>query len=168
MAAAGLCHSDDHIATGDLPVPPEAFPMAGGHEGAGVVEEVGRDTPGWSVGDKVVLSFLPACGFCRWCASGMHNLCDNGARILSGVREDGTRRMSLDGRPVGQGAGIATFSELSTVAVQSAIKMPGRRAARRGRADQLRCHHRLGVGGEVGRRRARATSSSSWGSAGSG
>jgi NDMA-dependent alcohol dehydrogenase len=124
MAAAGLCHSDDHIATGDLPVPPGALPMAGGHEGAGIVAEVGPDTPGWTVGEKVVLSFLPACGFCRWCASGMHNLCDNGSRILSGVREDGSRRMSLDGRPVGQGAGIATFSELSTVAVQSAIKCP--------------------------------------------
>ncbi|MGY1773960.1 NDMA-dependent alcohol dehydrogenase [Blastococcus sp. SYSU D00813] len=124
MAAAGLCHSDDHITTGDLPAPPEAFPMAGGHEGAGVVEEVGPNTPGWSVGDRVVLSFLPACGFCRWCASGMHNLCDNGARVLSGVREDGTRRMSLDGQPVGQGAGIATFSELSTVAVQSAVRCP--------------------------------------------
>jgi NDMA-dependent alcohol dehydrogenase len=124
MAAAGLCHSDDHILTGDLPVPPGALPVAGGHEGAGVVEEVGPETAGWKVGDKVVLTFLPACGVCRWCASGMQNLCDNGARILSGVREDGTRRMSLDGKPVGQGAGVATFSELSTVSVQSAVKCP--------------------------------------------
>ena len=54
VTACGLCHSDDHIATGDLPAPPEAFPMAGGHEGAGVVEEVGEDTPGRAVGDKVV------------------------------------------------------------------------------------------------------------------
>jgi NADPH:quinone reductase-like Zn-dependent oxidoreductase len=50
MAAAGLCHSDDHILTGDLPVPPEALPIIGGHEGAGVVAEVGPNTPGWKVG----------------------------------------------------------------------------------------------------------------------
>ena len=124
MAAGGLCHSDDHIVTGDLPVPDGALPLAGGHEGAGVVEEVGPDTPGWKVGDRVVLSFLPMCGLCRWCASGMQNLCDNGALVLAGVRLDGTRRMSLDGRPVGQAAGVATFSELSTVSVQSAVRCP--------------------------------------------
>ena len=124
MAAAGLCHSDDHIVTGDLPLPAGALPMAGGHEGAGVVAEVGPNTPGWAAGDRVVLTFLPMCGLCRWCASGMQNLCDNGARVLSGVREDGSRRLTLDGKPVGQAAGVATFSEWSTVSVQSAVKCP--------------------------------------------
>ncbi len=124
MAAAGLCHSDDHILTGDLPIPLEALPLAGGHEGAGIVEEVGPNTPGWAVGDRVVLTFLPMCGLCRWCASGMQNLCDNGALILAGVRVDGSRRMSLDGKAIGQAAGVATFSEWSTVSVQSAIKIP--------------------------------------------
>ncbi len=124
MAAAGLCHSDDHIVTGDLPLPPGALPMAGGHEGAGVIAEVGPNTPGWAVGDRIVLTFLPMCGLCRWCASGMQNLCDNGARVLSGVREDGSRRMTLDGKAVGQAAGVATFSEWSTVDVQSAVKCP--------------------------------------------
>src|SRR3974377_1218053 len=85
MAAAGLCHSDDHVATGDLPLPPGALPMAGGHEGAGVVEEVGQNTRGWHAGDRVVLTFLPMCGLCRWCASGMQNLCDNGALVLAGA-----------------------------------------------------------------------------------
>jgi NDMA-dependent alcohol dehydrogenase len=124
MAAAGLCHSDDHIVTGDLPVPPGALPIAGGHEGAGVVEEVGPNTPGWNVGDHVVLTFLPVCGTCRWCASGMQNLCDNGARVLTGVREDGTSRMTWDGRRVGQAAGVSTFSERSTVSVASAVRCP--------------------------------------------
>ena len=124
MVGAGLCHSDDHILTGDLPVPPGALPMAGGHEGAGVVADVGPNTPGWAAGDRVVLTFLPMCGLCRWCASGMQNLCDNGARVLSGVREDGSRRLSLGGKPVGQAAGVATFSEWSTVSVQSAVKCP--------------------------------------------
>jgi NDMA-dependent alcohol dehydrogenase len=123
MAAAGLCHSDDHVVTGDLQMPPGALPMAGGHEGAGVVEEVGPNTPGWKVGDHVVLTFLPMCGLCRWCASGMQNLCDDGALVLAGVRLDGTHRMSLDGAPIGQGAGISTFSERSTVSVRSAVKI---------------------------------------------
>ncbi|MDT3441542.1 MULTISPECIES: NDMA-dependent alcohol dehydrogenase [unclassified Pseudofrankia] len=124
MAAAGLCHSDDHAATGDLPLPEGSLPMAGGHEGAGFVEAVGPNTPGWKVGDRVVLSFLPMCGLCRWCASGLQNLCDNGARVLSGGRADGSRRMRLDGRAVSQAAGVATFSELTTVSVQSAVHCP--------------------------------------------
>jgi Zn-dependent alcohol dehydrogenase len=60
MAAAGLCHSDAHMTSGELPLP--KLPVVGGHEGAGVVEEVGPDTPGWKVGDHVVVCFVPACG----------------------------------------------------------------------------------------------------------
>ncbi len=122
MMAAGLCHSDDHVATGALPF--AGLPIAGGHEGAGIVEEVGPDTQGWSVGDHVVLSFLPACGLCRWCASGMQNLCDSGAGILGGTRADGSFRMSSDSVPVRQMAGISTFSQWSTVSVLSAVKCP--------------------------------------------
>ena len=77
MAASGLCHSDDHIATGDVPV--GVYPFCGGHEGAGVVEKVGPNTVGFEVGDHVIFSFMPGCGRCRWCASGMQNLCDLGA-----------------------------------------------------------------------------------------
>ncbi|MBL7496655.1 NDMA-dependent alcohol dehydrogenase [Frankia sp. CNm7] len=122
MVAAGLCHSDDHVATGDMPLT-GAIPLVGGHEGAGIVEAVGPNTQGWEVGDHVVLPFLPSCGRCRWCASGMQNLCDNGARTLSGAREDGTSRHTLDGRPLGQMAGISTFSEYSTLSVNSAVKV---------------------------------------------
>ena len=113
MVASGLCHSDDHVATGDIPV--GIYPFAGGHEGAGIVEQVGPNTPGCEVGDHVVLSFLPGCGRCRWCASGMQNLCDLGANLLNGCRADGSYRMSLDGQPVGQMCGISTFSEHTVV-----------------------------------------------------
>jgi Zn-dependent alcohol dehydrogenase len=122
--ASGLCHSDDHIATGDMPVP--TYPFCGGHEGAGVVEKVGAGTPGWEVGDHVVFSFIPGCGRCRWCASGMQNLCDLGANLLTGARfQDPTSfRLHLDdGSPVGQMCGIGTFSEHTTVNVDSAIKV---------------------------------------------
>ena len=124
MAASGLCHTDDHIATGDIPM--GTYPVAGGHEGAGVVEAVGPNTPGWSVGDHVVLSMLPSCGRCHWCATGMQNLCDLGANTLNGARFDdpGSFRLhTTDGVPVGQMCGISTFVEHSLVSVQSAVKI---------------------------------------------
>jgi NDMA-dependent alcohol dehydrogenase len=122
MVASGLCHSDDHLTTGDLQL--GHYPIAGGHEGAGIIEEVGPDTPEWRVGDRIVMSFLPGCGRCRWCASGMQNLCDSGARTLDGTRADGSFRMSLDGRGVGQMSGLATFSQWSTVSALSAVHCP--------------------------------------------
>lgn len=121
MVASGLCHSDDHYVTGDVKV--QKLPFAGGHEGAGVVEAVGPHTPGWEVGDQVVLSFLPACGRCRWCASGQQNLCDLGANIETGCREDGSFRLSRGGEPVGQMGGLSTFCERTVVDVRSAIKV---------------------------------------------
>jgi S-(hydroxymethyl)glutathione dehydrogenase/alcohol dehydrogenase len=121
MAASGLCHSDDHLASGDMRV---SSPMAGGHEGAGVVEEVGPDTEGWQAGDRVVLAFLPACGRCRWCASGWQNLCDSGIHTLTGQRPDGSWRIRLDGEPIAQMSGISTFSQWSTVSALSAIRCP--------------------------------------------
>jgi S-(hydroxymethyl)glutathione dehydrogenase/alcohol dehydrogenase len=99
--------------------------LCGGHEGSGVVVEVGANTPGWAAGDHVVFAFIPACGRCRWCAEGKQNLCNLGATIRLGSRfEDPTSfRMSLDGEPVAQMCGISTFSELTTVSVNSAVKV---------------------------------------------
>ncbi|HEY4332293.1 MAG TPA: NDMA-dependent alcohol dehydrogenase, partial [Ilumatobacteraceae bacterium] len=122
MMASGLCHSDDHVAKADVPF--DIFPAVGGHEGAGIVERVGPNTPGWTPGEHVVLTFLPSCGRCRWCASGMQNLCDNGATIMAGTRTDGSYRMTENGKPVGQFSGISTFSQWSTVSVLSAVKIP--------------------------------------------
>jgi NDMA-dependent alcohol dehydrogenase len=124
MVASGLCHSDDHLATGDIPV--AVYPIVGGHEGAGIVESVGPNTPGWEVGDHVVFSFLPGCGRCRWCASGKQNLCDLGATLLVGSRfsdPESFRFHTADGAPVAQMCGLGTFSEVTTVDVNSAIKV---------------------------------------------
>lgn len=122
MVAAGLCHSDDHYVKGDTPAP---LPLAGGHEGAGIVTEVGPNTPGWSEGDHVVMSFLPACGRCRWCASGQQNLCDMGRFLRDGTREDGSFRLSLPGddRNLAQMCGISTFSKHTVIDVAAAIKV---------------------------------------------
>lgn len=123
MVATGLCHSDDHHATGDMRV--GILPFAGGHEGSGIVEAVGPGTEGYREGDHVVFSFLPACGRCRWCATGHQNLCDLGASLGTNARaEDPTSfRLSLDGEPVGQMCGLSTFCEYTTVSVASAVKI---------------------------------------------
>ncbi len=122
MVAAGLCHSDDHYAKADTVAP---LPLAGGHEGAGIVVGVGPNTPGWQEGDHVVMSFLPACGRCRWCASGQQNLCDMGRYLRDGTREDGSFRMSHPGHDhnIAQMCGISTFSEHTLIDVAAAIKV---------------------------------------------
>jgi NDMA-dependent alcohol dehydrogenase len=125
LAASGMCHSDDHLATGDIPV--AHYPMAGGHEGAGIVTAVGANTKGFKEGDHVVFSFLPACGRCRWCASGMSYLCDLGAGLLIGARFDDPesfRFSTPDGEAIGQMCGIGTFSGVTTVNYESAVKIP--------------------------------------------
>jgi NDMA-dependent alcohol dehydrogenase len=123
LVASGLCHSDMHVSTNDAPV--GNYPMCCGHEGAGVVVEVGPHTKGWKEGDHCLFSMLPACGKCRWCARGMQNLCNLGATLLDGCRPDDPTsfRMSMEGKSVGQYCGISTFSEYTTVATSSAIKI---------------------------------------------
>ena len=125
MAAAGLCHSDYHLVSGDSTL--QHLPMVGGHEGTGVVEAVGPNTPGWAVGDKVVFSWIPSCGKCRWCNTGKTNLCNLGQYLLRGSRFDDidSYRLALpDGTPVGQMCGLGTFSEHTVVDVDSTIKLP--------------------------------------------
>lgn len=118
--ATGLCHSDEHIHAGDLPAP---LPMVGGHEGAGVVEEVGPGVSTLKPGDHVVASFLPACGRCRWCATGHQNLCDLGAMIMTGTQVDGTYRRRARGQDVGVVALLGTFAEFGTVPEASVVKI---------------------------------------------
>ena len=123
MGASGLCHSDDHHATGDMKI--GKLPFAGGHEGAGVIDAVGPHTSGFAEGDHVVFSFLPSCGRCRWCATGHQNLCELGASIATNARWDDPTsfRLSLDGEPTGQMCGLSTFCEHTTVSVASAVRI---------------------------------------------
>jgi NDMA-dependent alcohol dehydrogenase len=138
MAVAGVCHSDDHFATGDSvpsddlvaimkaagqPVP-EWFPMLGGHEGAGVVEDVGPEVTALKPGDHVAMSFIPACGSCRWCATGQSFLCDVGADIYSkNMTTDHTPRRHLDGEPLMAMMQVGTFSEYVVASERSLIKV---------------------------------------------
>jgi len=133
--AAGLCHSDEHMVTGDM-VPPEEvwplmgiddmWPVVGGHEGAGVIAEVGPGVTSVSVGDHVSASFVPSCGRCRYCSTGRQNLCDAGAgAFLKGMITDGTSRHHLaDGSadPMLY-AKLGTFSKYSCVSEDQVIKV---------------------------------------------
>ncbi len=118
--ATGLCHSDEHVRTADLPTP---LPMVGGHEGAGIVQEVGPGVPGLAPGDHVVASFLPSCGRCRFCSTGQQNLCDLGALIMTGAQLDGTYRRRARGQDVGAMALVGTFSQYGTVPEASVVKI---------------------------------------------
>lgn len=132
--AAGMCHSDEHLVTGDM-VPPQEywelmgikdfFPMIGGHEGAGVVVEVGPGVTDLAVGDHVSASFVPSCGRCRYCSSGRQNLCDLGSQtFIGGMITDGTHRhFQKNGEPVTLMAKLGTFSEYACVATNSLIKI---------------------------------------------
>lgn len=120
LAASGLCHSDEHLRTGDIPIP---FPVVGGHEGAGVVEAVGSNVTSVSPGDHVVLAFIPACGVCRYCSEGHSNLCDLGAGIILGPQLDGTYRFHARGEAVGQMCLLGTFSPYTVVPEASVVKI---------------------------------------------
>jgi NDMA-dependent alcohol dehydrogenase len=131
--AAGLCHSDEHLVTGDMVAPeevrvaqglPDMFPIIGGHEGAGVVVEVGEGVTTLQPGDHVSASFIPACGRCRFCVTGHTNLCDLGAKVFApGQISDGTDRHRVRGRGVGVLAKVGTFSEYCVVHESSAVKV---------------------------------------------
>ena len=133
MAAAGLCHSDEHLVTGDMVIsgPTRAvlglddpFPMIGGHEGAGVVIEVGPGVTSLRPGDHVAGSFVPSCGRCRWCVTGRSPLCDLGAQVMAlGQITDGTSRHFCRGQALNTMAKLGTFSEHTVVAEQSLVKV---------------------------------------------
>jgi S-(hydroxymethyl)glutathione dehydrogenase/alcohol dehydrogenase len=100
------------------------FPIIGGHEGAGVVEEVGPGVTTVQPGDHVSASFMPSCGRCRYCSTGKQNLCNSGAGTLGGgMITDGTHRHFVNGTPVGLMAKIGTFGEHACVSQDSVIKV---------------------------------------------
>ncbi len=121
IAASGMCHSDEHLWTGDLPF---ELPLIGGHEGAGVVEEVGPDVTWLQPGDHVVFGFIPSCGRCPSCSTGHQNLCDYGDRLALGRQlSDGTSRHHAQGKDLGLMCLLGTFAHHTVVHEASCIKI---------------------------------------------
>ena len=109
MVAAGICHSDWHFVTGALQRP---FPVVLGHEGAGVVEEVGAGVTRVRPGDHVILNWSPDCGSCFYCKRGRNNLCERFLRARrGGTLMDGTTRLQLGNEMVHQFSTVSTFAE---------------------------------------------------------
>ncbi|MFN8020872.1 MAG: NDMA-dependent alcohol dehydrogenase [Acidimicrobiales bacterium] len=120
IAASGMCRSDEHLVTGDLPF---ALPIIGGHEGAGVVQEVGEGVSWLSPGDHVVFGFIPSCGRCPSCSTGHQNLCDLGALLGLGRQVDGTSRHHAKGQDLGLMCMLGTFAHHTVVNEASCIKI---------------------------------------------
>jgi len=110
MAATGVCHSDLSVINGTLPLP---LPMVLGHEGAGVVDQVGDGVSNVQPGDHVVLSFVPNCGDCYHCLRSEPHLCMVGAP--TGRMLDGTARVKLNGNELGVMQFLGNMAEACVV-----------------------------------------------------
>ena len=115
ISASGVCHSDLSVINGTLPMPPPAIL---GHEGTGVVESVGSEVSGLKPGDRVVGSFIPACGDCWFCNNGQSNLCEATYAVMATPRA--TRS---DGTPLPTMTGLGTFADSMTCDVMSLVKV---------------------------------------------
>lgn len=122
MEAAGVCHSDLHVRDGSLPEP---MPIVLGHEGAGIIAEVGPGVTGFEVGDRVVLTWVPSCGQCYFCQRGQTHLCTTaGAMGVQGTLRDGTSRMHLGDKNLHHFLAVSCFSEYVVVPQEGAAKIP--------------------------------------------
>jgi alcohol dehydrogenase len=121
IVAAGVCHSDLSGINGDRP---RKLPCALGHEASGVVEEPGPGVDDLKRGDPIVMSFVPNCGVCAYCAEGRPALCEPGnAANAAGTLITGARRFSCDDGTLNHHCGVCAFSEYSVVARRSIVKV---------------------------------------------
>lgn len=122
ISHTGVCHTDAFTLSGDDPE--GLFPAVLGHEGAGVVVEVGEGVTSVKPGDHVIPLYTAECGECLFCQSGKTNLCVSvRATQGKGVMPDGTSRFSYEGKPVHHYMGCSTFSEYTVVAEVSLAKI---------------------------------------------
>ena len=114
IKATGICHTDEFTRSG---ADPEGlFPAILGHEGAGVVVEVGTGVTSVKPGDHVIPLYTPECRQCEYCLSGKTNLCQAIRETQGqGVMPDGTRRFSLNGEPLLHYMGCSTFANFTVL-----------------------------------------------------
>lgn len=115
-SVSGVCHSDLHYVDGNRTI---ALPAVLGHEAAGIVEAVGEDVTYVRPGDRVIMSFRPFCGHCKYCLSGRPYLCRDPKIVAAGLE-----RLSWDGRPVTQLASVGSFGETMLTSEGGVLKLP--------------------------------------------
>ncbi|MBP0462821.1 alcohol dehydrogenase catalytic domain-containing protein [Roseomonas sp. PWR1] len=122
VAAAGLCHSDLSTIENQRPRP---LPIVIGHEGAGIVREVGQGITDLKPGDHVITVFASSCGNCRYCVRGRPNICPSGnSARAAGTLVTGTKKLRrLDGTPINHNSGLSLYAQYAVVARRSAVKI---------------------------------------------
>ena len=122
ITANGVCHSDYSVIHGVIR---SKLPVVPGHEGAGIVEEVGSAVTLVKPGDHVVLSLAPYCGHCYYCSIGRFVLCNNMLMtMVKGTMVDGTCRLKKDGKDIYHMAGVSSFAEYAVIDEAACIKIP--------------------------------------------
>ncbi|GAB2708554.1 S-(hydroxymethyl)glutathione dehydrogenase/class III alcohol dehydrogenase [Aliiglaciecola aliphaticivorans] len=122
VIASGVCHTDAFTLSGEDPE--GIFPVILGHEGGGIVEQVGEGVTSVEVGDHVIPLYTPECGECKFCLSGKTNLCQKIRETQGkGLMPDGTTRFYQDGKPIFHYMGCSTFSEYTVLPEISLAKV---------------------------------------------
>lgn len=122
IIASGVCHTDAFTLSGEDPE--GIFPAVLGHEGGGIVEQIGEGVTSVSVGDHVIPLYTPECGVCKFCTSGKTNLCQQIRETQGkGLMPDGTTRFYKDGEPIFHYMGCSTFSEYTVLPEISLAKV---------------------------------------------
>jgi Zn-dependent alcohol dehydrogenase len=119
LVATGVCRTDLSILQGHLPSP---RPIVLGHEGAGIVRELGPDVRGLAVGDRVLCTIIPSCGSCFYCVRGEDPLCEQ-ITVYTGLMLDGTTRLSRHGEPIHSLSYQASFAERAVIPERCAVKL---------------------------------------------
>jgi S-(hydroxymethyl)glutathione dehydrogenase/alcohol dehydrogenase len=153
LAACGVCHSDYSVTTGTIPFPP---PVVLGHEGAGIVVEVGEGVTDLAVGDAVVSAFVSMCGKCRYCQTGRPQLCDQAAKAAYTLPDGTVRTKDLKGNPLNIFSGCGVMAEVATLHADNVVKID--RDIPLDRAALVSCGVMTGVGAVVNTARVEAGS----------
>jgi S-(hydroxymethyl)glutathione dehydrogenase/alcohol dehydrogenase len=156
VVASGVCHTDAFTLSGDDPE--GAFPCVLGHEGGCEVLECGPGVAGLSPEDHVIPLYIPECGECEYCRSARTNLCQSiASTVWTGFMPDGTRRFSMNGKPIFHYMGCSTFSEYTVVPEIALAKI--NRAAPLDKVCLLGCGVTTGIGAVLNTAKVEAGSS---------